>query len=54
MESRVRSLLEEMQGFPNFVLSSGCDVPPGSPLANIDAFFATLERYNAQRVSHAM
>jgi len=54
MESRVRSLLEEMQGFPNFVLSSGCDVPPGSPLANIDAFFATLDQYNAQRLPRAM
>jgi len=54
MESQVRSLLNDMEGFDNFVLSSGCDVPPGSPLANIDAFFATLGHYNAQRVPRAM
>ena len=24
---------------PNHVLSSGCDLPPGTPLANLDAFF---------------
>ena len=54
MESQVRSLLNDMEGFDNFVLSSGCDVPPGSPLANIDAFFAALGHYNAQRVPRAM
>ena len=26
--------------FPNFVLSPGCDLPPQTPLANLDAFFA--------------
>lgn len=33
-------LIEAMKGYPNFVLSSGCDIPPLTPLANIDAFFA--------------
>ena len=34
-----RQLLDEMRGFPNFVISSGCDIPPNTPLENIDAFF---------------
>ena len=33
----------------NFVISSGCDIPPASPWANIDAFFAAVkEFYDAQ------
>jgi len=27
----------------NYVLSSGCDVPAGAPLANLDAFYAAVE-----------
>ena len=33
-------LLAAMEGRRNFVLSSGCDVPPNTPLANLDAFFS--------------
>lgn len=40
------SLLEKMKDFPNFVLSSGCDTPPHTPLENIDAFFEALADYN--------
>ena len=31
--------------YPNFVISSGCDIPPASPWENIDAFFTTVEAY---------
>ena len=40
-------LLHTTGGFKNFVISSGCDIPSGTPLENIDAFFRTLEEYNA-------
>ena len=30
---------------PNFVISSGCDIPPATPWENIDAFFAAVEEY---------
>lgn len=33
--------------FPNFVISSGCDIPPASPWANIEAFFAAVNEYYA-------
>lgn len=29
----------------NFVISSGCDIPPQSPWENIDAFFAAVQEY---------
>lgn len=46
-------LLEEMSKYPNFVLSTGCDVPPGIPLANLDAFYKTLDIYNmTQEIRH--
>jgi len=31
-------LLEQMAPFPNFILSTGCDLPPETPLKNIEAF----------------
>lgn len=49
MREATRSLLERMKGHRNFVLSSGCDTPPHTPAANIDAFFETLEEYNRER-----
>lgn len=40
-------LLEATRSFSNFILSSGCDVPPTVPLENIDAFYEALAEYNA-------
>ena len=33
-----RALAEAMNPYHNFVLSTGCDLPPETPLANIQAF----------------
>jgi uroporphyrinogen decarboxylase len=33
-----RELLKKMAPFPNFVLSTGCDLPQETPIANIQAF----------------
>ncbi len=35
-------LLEQTARHRNFVISSGCDVPHRTPLANVEAFFSTL------------
>lgn len=40
----VRKLLEGVSGRPHFVLSSGCDLPAGTPLENLAAFFAAAGR----------
>lgn len=34
-----RRVMEECSGYDNFLISSGCDIPPLSPWENIDAFF---------------
>ena len=44
-----KALLEATRSDRNFVLSTGCDVPPGVNLANIKAFFQAAEDFNRQR-----
>lgn len=38
-------LLERCGKYPNFVIASGCDIPPMTPLENIQAFFDTVEEF---------
>lgn len=41
------SLMNDLcEKYPNFVISSGCDVPPLTPWENIDAFYRAVEEYN--------
>ena len=42
------SLLQKTSQWKNFVLSSGCDVPPEVPMENIAAFYEALNEYNHQ------
>ena len=43
MTAAVRRLIAECGKYPNFVLSSGCDIPPAAKWENIDAFFAAAK-----------
>lgn len=43
------ALLNATAAYENFVLSTGCDVPPHIPEANIAAFYAALDDFNAGR-----
>ena len=49
MRRATLGLLEQMSGFHNFVISSGCDTPPHTPAANIDAFFDAVSEFNSRR-----
>ena len=40
---RASQLLAATASHRNYVLSSGCDVPPNAPLANLDAFFSAVK-----------
>lgn len=42
-------LLERTRGVCNFVISSGCDLPPRVPEANLKAFFEAVEAFNERR-----
>ncbi len=39
-------LLNNTAQYQNFILSTGCDVPPGTKLENIDAIFEALNEFN--------
>ena len=45
VEKEVSALLKQMSPYPNFVLSTGCDLPQETPLENIDAFMRAGRRY---------
>ncbi|MBR2465591.1 MAG: uroporphyrinogen decarboxylase family protein [Clostridia bacterium] len=45
VREKTLELLEKCAGYPNFVLSSGCDIPPMTPWENIDAFFKARDEY---------
>lgn len=42
----VSDLLEKTVAFDNYILSSGCDVPPHTPIDNIKAFYRALADFN--------
>ena len=46
MYQATTSLLQRTSKYPNFVLSSGCDVPPHTPQENIAAFYQALADFN--------
>ena len=39
------ALLSRCASYPNFVLSSGCDIPPTATWENLEAFFAASEEF---------
>ena len=40
---QTKQVLKACAGYDNFVISSGCDIPPTSPWENIEAFFRAVE-----------
>jgi Uroporphyrinogen-III decarboxylase len=51
IKNTVSQLLNNTTAFKNFVLSTGCDVPPGTPISNIKAFYYALS--NQSYKSHS-
>ena len=48
VREKTLALLDACAKHENFVISSGCDIPPQSPWENLDAFFAAVEEYHAR------
>ena len=44
MEAAVTQIMAECAEYPNFLISSGCDIPPMTPWENIDAFFSAVNK----------
>ena len=49
MREAVRALMAACGSYQNFVISSGCDVPPGARWENIDAFTDEVARISGSR-----
>lgn len=49
MKEETMRVMGECCKFPNFVISSGCDIPSGSNWDNIDAFFEAVREFYAGR-----
>jgi uroporphyrinogen decarboxylase len=41
-----RALLEATRSYKNFIISSGCDILPKTPLANLNAFYRAVAEFN--------
>jgi uroporphyrinogen decarboxylase len=37
---------EATRSYKNFILSSGCNIPPGTPLASLNAFYRAVAEFN--------
>jgi len=49
VKSITYDLLIKTSGFDNFVLSTGCDLPPHVPTENIWAFYEALKDFNENK-----
>lgn len=49
VKKATRDLLERTSEFSNFIISTGCDVPPSVSLQNIEAFYAAIDEFNRLR-----
>jgi uroporphyrinogen decarboxylase len=38
------NLMKITSGYKNFIASSGCDIPPQTPVENLDAFYTTIRK----------
>lgn len=46
MTAAVQELMRRCSGYPNFVVSSGCDIPAHASWENINAFFGALKAHD--------
>lgn len=47
IKAETKRIMAECAEYKNFVISSGCDIPPSTPWENIDAFFKAAEEFYA-------
>jgi uroporphyrinogen decarboxylase len=45
VREKTLELLEKCAGYENFVVSSGCDIPPMTPWENLDSFFHAVKDF---------
>ena len=53
VKEKTRELLEACDRYPNFVISSGCDMPPTCKWECIDAFFEEIDAFYQKKLARA-
>jgi uroporphyrinogen decarboxylase len=43
--AQTKALMQLTKGYRNFIVSSGCDIPPHTPVENLDAFYQTVREF---------
>ena len=51
--ANTKEILAACDRWPNFVISSGCDMPPTCKWENIDAFFAAIDEFYRDKMKNA-
>jgi uroporphyrinogen-III decarboxylase len=46
LHANILELLAKTKQYPNHVLSTGCDSPPGVPMENVNTFYEALAEFN--------
>lgn len=49
IKAETKALLERCGSYPNFVIASGCDIPPETSLENIQSFFDAVDEFYSGR-----
>ncbi|MDL2300785.1 uroporphyrinogen decarboxylase family protein [Lachnospiraceae bacterium OttesenSCG-928-D06] len=49
VSAKTLEILQDCSKYPNFVISSGCDIPPFSKWENIHAFFDTVDTFYKEK-----
>ncbi len=45
VEQNTLELMEAVRPYKNFIISSGCDIPPGTPIRNLEVFYSTVANF---------
>ena len=45
VKEQTRQLLQDTTSYPAYIISSGCDIPPNTPLANLEAFYQAVSEF---------
>ena len=49
IRNETKSLMKRCCKYPNFVIASGCDIPPATPIENLDAFFQAVDEFYREK-----
>ena len=47
VKAATKEVMHQCKKYKNFVISSGCDIPPTTPWENVEAFFEAVDEFYA-------